>query len=80
MILDEKLNPVLNSFPVERCYYIKGKVLPIERSVILDALNCYLRKLNEDDCDWSKELASKRDYLIERTQELTKKFEEMNFE
>lgn len=78
MVLDEKLNPML--FPVERCYCIKGKILPIERSVILDALNCYQKKLEVDDCSWSKELSSKRDYLIERTQELTKKFEEMNFE
>ena len=77
MILDEKLNPV---FPVERCYYIKGIMLPIERNVILDALSCYQRKLNENDCSWSKELSSKRDYLIERAQELTKKFEKMSFE
>jgi len=77
MILDEKLNPV---FPVERCYYIKGIMLPIERNVILDALSCYQKKLNESDCSWSKELLSEKKFLIEKTQELTKKFEEMNFE
>ena len=79
MISDEiRLNPAL--FPVESCYYIKGKMLPIERSVILDALSCYQRKLNESDCNWSKELQSKKTFLIEEAQELTKKFEEMNFE
>jgi len=79
MISDEiRLNPVL--FPVEKCYNIRGKMLPIERSVILDALSCYQRKLNESDCSWSKELQSKRKFLIEEVQELTKKFEEMNFE
>lgn len=69
-----------NMEPMVKCYELRGTLTPSERDVILDALSCYLRKLKEDDCNWSKELASKRDYLIERTQELTEKFEKMNFE